>query len=188
MPNEGVSGSLSHRISDPRPRLEPASEYAGARGAGADRWTQQRGATLMRRAHVPVARAGGQARGGLIRGPQRDRVRWSVTGGRCGSGELRGRADERGPPVGDPRREKRGWRWEANGWALGVRFVVFLSHVHGARAMVRTGGFALGGGNVGRWRLAGEPRHEGSVSSPAFTVGCSSEKREQGREKKKFGR
>jgi hypothetical protein len=184
MPNEGVSGSLGHRILDPRARLVPAGEYAGARGAGADRWTQGWG-RLMRRAHRAVARAGSQARGGITGRPQRDRACWSANEGqvweRCGTG-LSGRA---GSVCRRSKEGEKGRRWEADGWALGVRFVVFLSRVHGARAVVGTGGFARGGGAMAvgqrtptRWPSAVAGLH----------VGYSTEKREHGREKKKFGR
>jgi hypothetical protein len=53
--------------------------------------------------------------------------------------------------------------------------------------MAGAGSFALGKGDVGRWRFVGEPQHDGAVSSLAFTGGCLTEKREWGRENKEFG-
>jgi hypothetical protein len=81
--------------------------------------------TLTRRAHGQVARVGGQECSGLTGGPQQERARWSAIEGRCGSGEVRGRTDGWGPPISDPRKGKRGRRWEADGWALAVRVPIF---------------------------------------------------------------
>lgn len=55
--------------------------------------------------------------------------------------------------------------WEADGWALVVRAAVFLPPVHGAGSMAGTSGFARGGENIGQWQLAGEPRHDNTMSS-----------------------
>jgi hypothetical protein len=68
-----------------------------------------------------------------------------------------------------------------------VGVIVHLSRAHGASALAGTGDYTWAEEGMGRWRLAGEPRHDGVVSLPVITGSYPTEQGGRGREKGNFG-
>jgi hypothetical protein len=72
-----------------------------------------------------------------------------------------------GPPVsGHTKGQERGRGWEATGGSHLVGVAVNLDRALSSSAMARIGDLTRAKEDMGRWRLAKEPRHDNTVSVP----------------------